>query len=107
MFTEKPEISFQYRYIAILESEANTYVSSSFSNVNEIYVDEYRPSIRSVQEIDTDDDGINDQLKFNMFVSGINDNIKSVKLLLLFNTTLSVTFFEFMLSLILFLLKLV
>jgi hypothetical protein len=39
------------------------------------------------------DDGYNDNLNINMSISGISSEIKNLKLLLVFNVSLSVRFF--------------
>ncbi|RNA25571.1 transmembrane protein -like [Brachionus plicatilis] len=90
-FTETPDIKFQYRYIAILEGESNLYISSSYESINQIYQNEYRSSVRIINELDTDDDGFPDLLEFNLLISGVPiDTITNVKLMLLFNSTISV-----------------
>ena len=94
MYLEQPRVNFQYRFIMLLESAIDgTYLASSFDSVNQIYSNEFRPSIRLVNEIDTNGDGFTDQLDLSIQVSGINpttNTIRSVKLLLLFNVALSV-----------------
>ncbi len=47
---------------------------------------------KKISEIDSNEDSYNDLLSFDIFVSGIsaNENIQNVKLLLLFNNSLSV-----------------
>ncbi|CAF1047757.1 unnamed protein product [Brachionus calyciflorus] len=89
-FTEQAEVKFQYRFIALLEGETNTYISSSYESINQIYSNEYRPSVRTITELDTNEDGINDLLELSIFISGIPiDTITNIKLILLFNSTLS------------------
>jgi len=90
--SEHAKINFQYRYLAFFETDDNFYLSSSYENINQIYFDANLPATRSVYETDSDNDGKNDLLQFDLFVSGIpsNEVVKSVKILLLFNNTLSV-----------------
>lgn len=47
-FIEQARTNFQYRYICILEDDSNVYLSSSYENVNQIYINDYKPSIRTV-----------------------------------------------------------
>ena len=46
--SEQPAIYFQYRYIILLETDNNIYLSSSFDNLNQIYSNEYLPNVRTV-----------------------------------------------------------
>lgn len=91
-FTEQPIISFQYRFIALLEGINGAYLSSSYENINQIYSNEFRPSVRTILEIDENEDGYNDELNFEIYISGIasTESIQSVKLLLLFNNSLAI-----------------
>ncbi len=91
--SEHARINFQYRYLAFFETETSFYLTSSFANVNQIYFDANLPAIRSVYETDSDNDGKNDLLQFDLFVSGIpsQEVVKTVKVLLIFNNTLSVS----------------
>lgn len=89
-YTEQPIVQFQYRFIALLEGENNAYLSSSYENINQIYSNEFRPSVRTINEEDSNEDGINDILNLDIYISGIPsiETITSVKLLLLFNNSI-------------------
>lgn len=89
--TEHAEIKFQYRYIAFFETDSNFYLTSSYDNINQIYSDSYLPNVRTIVEIDSNDNLKNDWLEFDLFVSGIPkaEIVKTVKLLLFFNNTLT------------------
>jgi transmembrane protein 231 len=91
-FTEQPQINFQYRFIILLESETNVYLTSTYEHINEIYSQEFKPSIRTVTEEDTNDDGYIDTLNLNVHISGIDSsaNIRNAKILLLFKVKLLV-----------------
>lgn len=90
--SEHADIKFQYRYLVLLETDTNFYLSSSYENVNQIYATSYLPAIRNIYETDANNNGKNDLLQLDIAVSGIPDNaiVRSVKILLLFNNTLSV-----------------
>jgi hypothetical protein len=112
--TEKPIVNFQYRFLAILETDTSFYLSSSFESLNEIYGNNYRPFDLNVndisdvlvcnsfyfnifdvkvREIDSNDDNYKDYVKINIFINGIDPTniIKNVRLIFVFNNSLSVS----------------
>jgi hypothetical protein len=93
-YVEQPRVNYQYRFIALLESSDSLYVASSFDNINQIYTNEYRPSIRSVNEVDLDNNGYKESLDMTISINGIDTTtmvIQSVKLILLLNVNLTVS----------------
>ena len=95
MSTEHAEVRYQYRYLVVFETDTSFYLSSSYENVNQIYASSFVPALRNIYETSSDINGRNELLQLDIFISGIPTNqvVKSVKLLLLFNNTLSVIFY--------------
>ena len=94
VYVEQPVVNYQYRFIVLLESADTTYLASSYENINQIYSNEFRSSIRSVNEIDPDSNGYKSALSLNITIGGIDsttNNIRNAKILLLFNVGLSVS----------------
>ncbi len=119
--TEQPIIQFQYRYIILIETDKNVHLSSSFDNLNQIYSNEFLPVVRTVRfqffkeflkyilinfhkkvyESDSNNDGAVDTLQVSFLMSGLEaETVQDIKILLLFNTTLSVSTFLIQLHII-------
>ena len=45
---EQPAVNFQYRYLVLLETANSFYFTSSYDNVNQIYMDAFLPAMRTV-----------------------------------------------------------
>jgi hypothetical protein len=67
-------------------------MTSSYESVNGLYPTEFLPAFITSNEPDTNLDGLKDSLDLSISLNGIpqNEIVRNVKLLLLFNTSLSV-----------------